>query len=703
MLSQQLSKAALAMQLAPRDGELHVWAKELKTALDEWSETHRGLQQGDPGLVLPAGTVPRTVQRFPELEPHFQAMQSAARDLISAAEEAAGSAVDQRRIQRAVSRILDHEGPYLGRMNDIVSLYRVEAKAQVLRIQRTELVLVGSILVLLVLTGLFVLRPAARTMRRQVGQLMESEERFRVMADTAPVLIWMSGPDKACTYFNRGWLDFTGRTLEQEVGYGWAQGVHSEDLDRCIKTYEQAFEARLPFRMEYRLARHDGEHRWVLDTGAPRSDLDGTFAGYIGSCIDITERKRAEYALQQARDALEERVAERTANLVQANAQLQGEIAERRRVQHELVRQQETLRAILDNAPIGIWMVAAKGRLRFFNDTFREWFEVPGPSDPEGTDYAALFDAATTARWCAADARCLKGESPGQGRERVRFADGEWHDLEVIRAPLAETEGDLPGLVCLAVDLTERESAERAAKEHQAALAHVSRLSTMGEMASSIAHELNQPLAAICNYARGCVRRLEAGSGASEEVLDAMRRVAVQAERAGEIIRRIRNFLRKEPPRRVAVDVNHLVREVADLIAPAVRQHGVLLRLDLAQETPRVLADPIQLEQVVLNLAHNAIEAMLDDRRELTIETRANGDAVEVAVRDTGHGLEPDALGRVFDPFYSTKPGGMGMGLSISRSIVEAQDGRLWADADPSGGMIFRLRLPTPDWPSARR
>ena len=388
MLSQQLSKAALAMQLAPRDGELHVWAKELKTALDEWSETHRGLQQGDPGPwsrqdgAAHRAAVSGAGAAFPG------DAERCRRSLISAAEEAAGSAVDQRRIQRAVSRILDHEGPYLGRMNDIVSLYRVEAKAQVLRIQRTELVLVGSILVLLVLTGLFVLRPAARTMRRQVGQLMESEERFRVMADTAPVLIWMSGPDKACTYFNRGWLDFTGRTLEQEVGYGWAQGVHSEDLDRCIKTYEQAFEARLPFRMEYRLARHDGEHRWVLDTGAPRSDLDGTFAGYIGSCIDITERKRAEYALQQARDALEERVAERTANLVQANAQLQGEIAERRRVQHELVRQQETLRAILDNAPIGIWMVAAKGRLRFFNDTFREWFEVPGPSDPEGTDYA---------------------------------------------------------------------------------------------------------------------------------------------------------------------------------------------------------------------------------------------------------------------------------------------------------------------------
>jgi PAS domain S-box-containing protein len=122
----------------------------------------------------------------------------------------------------------------------------------------------------------------------------ESEERFRLVADTAPVLIWMSGPDKLCNYFNKPWLDFTGRLMEEELGNGWTKGVHPDDLERCLQTYTQFFDRREKFRMEYRLRRHDGEYRWILDIGVPRFDPDGAFAGYIGACVDVTDRKRAE-------------------------------------------------------------------------------------------------------------------------------------------------------------------------------------------------------------------------------------------------------------------------------------------------------------------------------------------------------------------------------------------------------------------------
>ena len=132
---------------------------------------------------------------------------------------------------------------------------------------------------------------------RAMTVLRESEERFRLMADAAPVMIWSSGPDKQCTYFNQGWLAFTGRSMEQELGDGWAEGVHAEDLKRCLDTYHKAFEARQPFRMDYRLRRFDGEYRWILDTGVPIFESDGSFGGYIGSCIDITERKLAEQVL----------------------------------------------------------------------------------------------------------------------------------------------------------------------------------------------------------------------------------------------------------------------------------------------------------------------------------------------------------------------------------------------------------------------
>jgi PAS domain S-box-containing protein len=122
----------------------------------------------------------------------------------------------------------------------------------------------------------------------------ESEERFKLMTDSAPVMMWVSGPDKLCTYFNKGWLQFTGRTLDQELGNGWAQGVHAEDLDRCLATYHRAFERRQPFRIEYRLRRFDGAYRWIVDIGAPRFESDGNFVGYIGSCIDMTDRKQVE-------------------------------------------------------------------------------------------------------------------------------------------------------------------------------------------------------------------------------------------------------------------------------------------------------------------------------------------------------------------------------------------------------------------------
>ena len=163
------------------------------------------------------------------------------------------------------------------------------------------------------------------TERKQaIEALQESEERFRHMADTAPVLIWMSGPDKLCNYFNKGWLDFTGRTMEQELGNGWVQGVHPGDLQHCLDTYMKAFDARQDFKMEYRLRHFDGEYRWIFDMGVPRFTPDGTFLGYIGSCMDISDRKQAEAEIQQLNESLEQRVKERTAQLEAANKELES-------------------------------------------------------------------------------------------------------------------------------------------------------------------------------------------------------------------------------------------------------------------------------------------------------------------------------------------------------------------------------------------
>jgi signal transduction histidine kinase len=245
----------------------------------------------------------------------------------------------------------------------------------------------------------------------------------------------------------------------------------------------------------------------------------------------------------------------------------------------------------------------------------------------------------------------------------------------------------------------QRKRAEDAARRHQAELAHVGRVSVMGEMAAGLAHELNQPLAAIVNFTRGCQRRLLASGAADAEMLHALDQVGVQALRAAQIIRRIRDFIRKDEPSLAWVDVNDLVRNVAELADPDGRQQGVHIDLALSKSVPKIYVDRIQIEQVILNLMRNGFDAMdgISVRpKTLSIRTVAADDGrVDVTVSDTGTGLSPEVVDRIFDPFFSTKPFGMGMGLSISRSIIEAHGGRLWAETNPTGGSRFHFSLST--------
>lgn len=247
-------------------------------------------------------------------------------------------------------------------------------------------------------------------------------------------------------------------------------------------------------------------------------------------------------------------------------------------------------------------------------------------------------------------------------------------------------------------EAAERRRAEASARERQAELAHVHRLNTMGEMASGLAHELNQPLAAVVNYAKGAVRRLRQGAVDPGELLAVLEQAAAQAERAAAIVRRVRAFIRKEAPRQAALDCNKIVRETVSLMTADAERAGVRLVLDLAKPSPRVRADAVQIEQVIVNLVRNAIEAMTDSTspvRDVTVRTlTAAGHAVEIAVEDTGPGLPAGAPERLFTPFFTTKADGLGLGLSISQSIVEAHGGRLTATARPGGGTVFRFALP---------
>ncbi|WP_452006907.1 sensor histidine kinase [Azospirillum largimobile] len=274
------------------------------------------------------------------------------------------------------------------------------------------------------------------------------------------------------------------------------------------------------------------------------------------------------------------------------------------------------------------------------------------------------------------------------------------HLIKVRTAELRAANRDLVH------EMAERRRAQEDARERQKEMDHVARLSILGEMASNLAHELNQPLGAIANYARGCTRRLEAGTGNPDQLLEVTRAIAEQADRAGQIIARIRNFVRKRPSQLEPIDVNDAIRAAVALCEGQARNGNVPIILSLGDDLPPVPADRVQIEQVVLNLVKNALDATTEaaettepatgpSDRTVTVRSGRDGEGrVEVAVADHGHGMSEEARSRLFDPFFTTKAGGMGLGLSICRSIVETHGGNLRATDNPGGGVVMRFVLP---------
>jgi two-component system sensor kinase FixL len=308
---------------------------------------------------------------------------------------------------------------------------------------------------------------------------------------------------------------------------------------------------------------------------------------------------------------------------------------------------------------------------------------------------AALLTALGTARgqplppdWAAEIVATLDA---GEARER----EGDFGDqvYAVLLAPFRE----LGYVNIYARDITAVRRAEQEARQHQAELVHVCRLSTLGEVATGMAHELNQPLSAISNYANGASRRLQGGVGDPGELVDAMGQITTQARRASEIIRRLRALVGRQPPSRSAADLNHLVREVCSFVEFETAKLEVQISLDLAPGRIPVDVDLVQIEQVLLNLVRNALDALEEvpaSARALTIRTSLGAADAEVQVEDNGPGIPPERMERLFEPFFTTKGGGMGMGLPISQTIVEDHQGRIWAGSIPGRGTIFHVTLP---------
>ncbi len=282
--------------------------------------------------------------------------------------------------------------------------------------------------------------------------------------------------------------------------------------------------------------------------------------------------------------------------------------------------------------------------------------------------------------------------------DQLLCKNGRTIPVEYCRTPILDSHGKVNGAVVVFRDITARKKAAEEARQRQMEMAHVARLSTMGEMASGIAHELNQPLSAIVNYTKGSIRMLKSGSEKENgELIEVMQRVSSQAERAGEIIRQLRRFIRKEQPERKQVDLNRLIVDLVNFLQPEWRKAGVSLKLQLNDSIPKLWAHDIQLEQVLLNLIRNAIEAMQDipeSQRRLLISTSLVDDIVKIVVEDAGHGIDAAVQEDVFEPFVTTKQQGMGLGLSISRGIIESHGGQLTLDKTIERGTRMIVTLP---------
>ncbi|HET6307542.1 MAG TPA: PAS domain S-box protein [Rhodopila sp.] len=389
-------------------------------------------------------------------------------------------------------------------------------------------------------------------------------------------------------------------------------------------------------------------------------------------------------------------VCDRDGRLVGAS-KVARDITAAKRAQAELREREAHFRSVLDTIPDAMIVIDSDGIMRWFSTTAERLFGyaaeeaigrnvsmlMPSPYREHHDSYLAHYFA-------TGEKRVI-----GLGRVVVgRRKDGTTFPMELAVGEI--NAGGRRSFTGFVRDLTERQETQRRMQELQAELIHMSRFTAMGEMASTLAHELNQPLTAVASYLNGCRRLIEGSENLHTLMLrDGIDRAAEQALRAGQIIRRLRQFVSRGESERQVENLMQMVEEASALALVGVKQAGVRVTFSFDRRLGYVLADKIQVQQVILNLIRNAIEAMQETtRRELAIATAALPDEMaEISITDTGPGIAADIAAQLFQPFVTSKPNGMGVGLSISRTIVEAHGGRLWAEPNPDGGTIFRLTL----------
>ncbi len=415
---------------------------------------------------------------------------------------------------------------------------------------------------------------------------------------------------------------------------------------------------------------------------------------------EIQERRRVEQALQQAYNEVEDMVQARTAELVRTNEQLQAEIVERKRAEEALQRSEAYLTQAQRLTHTGSWAYRDGGRAVYWSEeNFRIWGFDPqqGPMDLQKVLQQIHPEDRERVREHTDSAAQAKSDFAHEFR--IVLPGGVVRHIHAVGHPVFNARGEPVEVVGTHVDVTERKRAEQERerlRELEAELAHINRVSMMGELAGSLGHEIKQPIAAAVTNANTCLLWLKRDHPDLEEVRDAASRMIEDAMRAAEIIDRMKSLYKKATPQREMVNVNEVIKEIIALLRNEGARYGISIRSELAPAVPNVMGDRVQLQQVLMNLMINGMDAMkgIHGVREITISSKSGGnDELLVAVSDTGVGLPPDAK-QIFNAFFTTKAHGTGMGLAISRTIIESHGGRLSAAANAGSGAVFYFTLP---------
>ena len=500
--------------------------------------------------------------------------------------------------------------------------------------------------------------------KRAEAALAASESRFRELADNMSQFAWTADAQGSTYWYNKRWHDYAGTTLEEMQGWGWRKVHHPDHVDRVVQRIRQCFETGSPWEDMFPLRRRDGAYRWFLSRALPIRNEGGELVRWFGTLTDVTEQIEAEQALRHLNETLEQRV--------------ETEAQERARIWN--VSQDLLVVADMEGKFIAInpaWNATlgwSEGDL--LNNTF-EWLVHP---DDLSKSRAQLHLIA-------------EGQNSRQFENRFRDRHGSYRWLSWK----AVAEGG--HIYAVARDVTDLKNTADQLRTSRRELAEVNRHITMGAMTASIAHELNQPLAAVVTNANAGLRWLARPEPDIDEVCLLLKRIVDDGHRASAVIAGIRSMFRKDADERSLLNVNELISEVLAVVHGELDSHQVSLHAELHDGLPCVLAEETQLRQVILNLVMNAVDAMnsvADRERVLIVRSESDGsDNVLITLEDTGTGIDPNHMDHIFEAFFTTKSHGMGMGLSICRSIIESHGGQLWASARSPYGSIFCAKLTT--------